>query len=492
MNIVLRQLLIGASGAAILSGCMVGPNFHTPAPPEVDRYTPAPLPNATSPGSSEAAERFVPGAPVQAGWWKLFGSPQLDVLEQEALKNNSDLHAAQAALRQAHEVYLAERASLFPTVQLAANAMRARNSATIAPPLADNSEIYSLFTAQLNVAYTPDVFGGERRQIESVGAQAENQRFQTEAVYLTLTANVANTVLQLAGLNAQLDATRSTVEADRKVLETTRHMQALGEASSADVAAAGTTLAQAQQLLPPIQKQIHQQTDLLAILVGRPPSNAPTDRFDISGFRLPEELPVSLPSDLVRQRPDILAAEANLHSASALVGVAIAARLPSFPIEGSAGSASGTVAGLFSSENGLWSITGSVAQTVFDAGALRHKQAAAYAALDQAKAQYRSAVLGGLQNTADALQVIIDDADLLRHAQAAETAAAQSLQIAQTQFGQGQVGALSVLNAEAASGQAEVSLAQARAARYADAVALFQALGGGWWNRDAAATVSKP
>jgi len=421
---------------------------------------------------------------VAARWWTLFGSARLDALEDEALKANADLASAQAALKQARELYLAQRAALFPTVELAANGLRAHNSDTIAPPLANNAQSYGLYTAQLNIAYAPDVFGGVRRQIEATAAQADNQRFLTQAVYLTLTVNVANAVIQLASLDSQMDETRGVIEADRRTLEVTERQQRMGEASAVEVAAAQTTLEQAKQLPPPLQKQIDQQRDMLATLLGRAPQNAPfaapADQLEIGDLSLPVELPVSLPSDLVRQRPDVKAAEANLHAASAQVGVATAARLPSFSIVAVPGGASTRIDTLFSNGNAFWSVAGGVTQTLFDAGALRHKQKAAQAALEQSKAQYRGAVLTALQNTADVLQAIVDDAEALRHADAAATAAARSLRLARNAFAHGQVGILPVLNAEAADRQARITLSQARGARFADTAALYQALGGGW------------
>lgn len=490
MNSAARRVLVGAAGMSALVGCTVGPNFRPPAPPSVDRYTPKPLASETLPGGGGRAQRFALGGPVSSRWWTLFGSPRLDALEDEALKANPDLQSAEAALRQAREVYLAQRATQFPTAQLAANATRAKNSVTIAPPLNSNAEIYSLYNAQLNVSYVFDVFGGVRRQTESVAAQAENQRFLTEAVYLTLTTNVANAAVQLANLDAQMDDTQRIISADARTLDITRQQRRLGEASTEDEAAAETALEQAEQLAPPLRKQIDQERDLLAALVGRPPSAAPTDRFEVADFQLPAELPVSLPSDLVRQRPDVRAAEANVHVASAQVGVAAAARLPSFTLTGSLGGASSDIASIFSNGNTLWSVTGAAAQTVFDAGALRHKQRATEAALDQAKSQYRSAVLGALQNTADVLQAIVDDAATLRHAAAAEAATARSLRLAQAAYQHGQVGVLAVLTNEAADRQAGLALSQASAARYADTIALYQALGGGWSDR--AAALAKP
>jgi NodT family efflux transporter outer membrane factor (OMF) lipoprotein len=462
--------------AGLLSACAVGPSFRPPAPPAADRYTPAPL------GQTADGQHFVVGGAVMARWWTLYGSPKLDALEDEALKANSDLAAAEAALRQARELYLAQRASLWPTVALAASATRAKNAATIAPPLANNSEEYTLFQGQLNLTYTLDVFGGLHRQVESAAAQADNQRYETEAAYLTLTTNVANAALQIAGLDDQLRAASDAVAVDRRTLALTRSQQRLGQASTADVAAAEAALEQAEQQTPPLRKAIDVQRDLLAVLIGRPSEAAPTDALALADFRLPRELPVSLPADLVRQRPDVLAAEANLHAASAQVGVAIAARLPTFTLDGSAGGASSRLLTLLSNGNTLWSVGGDVAQTVFDAGALKHRQRAAEAALEQSKAQYRSTVLGALQNVADVLQSIVEDASAEDHAAAAAGASSRSLKLAEGQFKAGETGVLPVLTAQASLAQVDVALAQAHAARLADGAALFQALGGGWWN----------
>jgi len=386
----------GACAAVLLAGCVVGPNFQRPGPPTVQRYMPNPSgATAWARGPGGEAQQFVYGAPVDAAWWTLFGSPELNGLEDEALRANPTLNAAQAALRQARETWLAQRAALYPTVDFQANATRAKNSQTIAPPLNSNAEVYSLYTAQLQLAYVVDVFGGVRRQVESAAAQAENQRFQTDAAYLTLTANVADAVLQLAELNDQLAQTMAIIRADRDSLAIIARQRQSGQASGADVAAARASLEQAEQLAPPLQKQIDQQRDLLADLLGRPSALAPTTDLHLAEFRLPRELPVSLPAELVRRRPDILAAEANVHAASAAVGVAVAARLPNVTIDGTLGGASSAITTLVSSGNSLWSIEGGLAQTVFDAGALRHKELAARAALDQAMEQYRVTVLAG-------------------------------------------------------------------------------------------------
>jgi NodT family efflux transporter outer membrane factor (OMF) lipoprotein len=480
-----RRALVATSAvvaAALLCGCSVGPDFHRPASPVVDHYLPRALPTQTGSTPGERPQAFAPGQGVDGRWWTQFGSPTLDAFEDEALRRNANLAAARAALRQAHELYLAQRAARFPTVQLTANGARSKNSETLASPLSSNAQTYSLYAGQLDIAYALDVFGALRRQIEAAAAQAENQRYEAAAAYVALTSNVASTVLQIAGLRSQLAATERGVAANRQILEITRRRHALGEDSSADVAAAESALEQAEQAAPGLRKQIGQASDQLAVYLGRSPAEAEILQLDLSAFRLPHELPVSLPSSLVRQRPDVLAAEASVHVASAQVGVAVAARLPSFTIDGTLGGNSESISSLFTPANSLWSIGGSASQSIFDAGALRHQQRAAEAGLAQAQEQYRAAVLAALKDTADALQAIVYDAETLRHAALAADAAARSSAIARTQYAHGEGGALAVLSAAVTDDQAQAALVQARAARYADTVALLQALGGGWWN----------
>jgi len=477
-----RRLILVA--AIVPGGCTVGPDFHSPAPPAVDHYVSggSPSPTAAAPGADGASQHFVAGAAIDAKWWTLFGSPTLDALEEDAIRHNADIGAARAALRQAHEMHLAQRASLFPTIQAGASAYREKNSYTIASPLSSNAQTYTLYAAQFEASYVLDLFGGVRRQIEASTAQEDAQRFQVEATYLALTSNVASTVLQIAALRSQLEAANAAVATDRRIADVTRRMYAAGESNSGDVASAENAQEQAEQAIAPLQKQIDQSNDQLAVFLGRTPAEIQALRIDLADVRLPADLPLSLPSELVRQRPDIRAAEANLHIASAQVGVAIAARLPSISLVGTLGGNSTTLGSMFSAGNDLWTIGGSVSQTVFDAGALRHQQKATEAALAQAKEQYRGTVLTAFQNTADVLMAIESDAGNLRHAVLASAALARSADIARNQVKLGEAGSLAALNAEVAEEQGRQALIQARAARYADTVALFQALGGGWWN----------
>jgi NodT family efflux transporter outer membrane factor (OMF) lipoprotein len=260
--------------------------------------------------------------------------------------------------------------------------------------------------------------------------------------------------------------------------------------AGSDVAAQEAALAQAQQALPPLQKQLAQQRDLLTALAGSFPSQEVAEHFDLAGLQLPLDLPVSLPGRLIEQRPDVRAAEASMHSASALIGVAVAARLPQITLTGNIGNSASTAANMFTPGTNFWTLAGGLTAPIFDFGTLLHKQRAAQAAFDQAAAQYQSTVLTALQNVADALRALQADADALNAAVASERAAARSLGIVRRQLELGQVAYLALLNAENAWQQTRVALVQAQANRLADAAALFQALGGGWWNRADVATTS--
>jgi NodT family efflux transporter outer membrane factor (OMF) lipoprotein len=473
--------------ALLLVGCEVGPDFKRPAPPGVTGYTPEPMSaqTASAPIAGGEAQHFVQGLDIPAQWWTLFHSPALNALVEQAIAANPSLPAAQAALRQAWENLYAEQGSLFPTVTAGFSPSRNKTATgALSPASASGNPYYSLYTAQVNVSYAPDVFGGTRRQIESLAEQAEVQRFQLEATYLTLTSNVVAAAVQEASLRGQIAATQEIVKTDSEGLDILRRQLELGQVAGADVAAQEAALAQAQAMLPPLQKQLAIERDLLTALTGRFPSQEPAQKFDLASFRLPRELPVTLPSNLVDQRPDVRAAEAQFHSASAEIGVAVASRLPQFTLTaGNGGYASNMIAQFINPGTAFWSVAGGVTQTIFDAGSLLHKQRAAEAAFDQTAAQYRSTVIAALQNVADALRALQADADALKAAAAAQQAAAASLNITRRQLQLGAVNYLALLTAESAYQQALIGVVQAQASRFADTAALFQALGGGWWNR---------
>ncbi|GGF06436.1 histidine kinase [Aliidongia dinghuensis] len=472
--------------ALLLSGCAVGPDFTPPPAPDVKGYAKEPLaPETVSVAApAGASQRFVGDMDIPGQWWTLFHSPALNALIEQALKTNHDLTAAQAALRQAEENEKATAASFFPTVEGNYSASRQKNAlGTLAATLFNNQPIFSLHTAQLTISYTPDVFGGTRRAVESAMAQAEQQRFELEATYLTLTSNLVAAAVQEASLRGQIAATGRLVAIERELTDLFHRQRALGQVADADILVQEAALAQTEATLPPLEKQLAQQRDLVTALCGRLPSNEPEQTFELASLDLPVELPVSLPSNLVEQRPDVRAAEENLHAATAEVGVAIAAMLPQFSISGFSGTAATDIAKLFTPGNGFWGITGGVDQTFFDGGALLHKRRGADAAMDQAAEQYQSTVVAAFQNVADALHAVKSDADALKAQVAAEQAAERSLDLVRKELPLGQVSHLTVLNAEQIYQQAVIARVQAQAARLADTAALFQALGGGWWNR---------
>jgi NodT family efflux transporter outer membrane factor (OMF) lipoprotein len=471
--------------AMLLAGCAVGPDFVPPPVPDVNGYTPEPLgkftASAATPGGE--AQHFVRDLDLPGQWWTLFHSKPLNSLVEKALAANPDLQAAQAALRVAKENVYAQQGALLPVVDGNFNGIRQK------PPIGDPSDVgseaptFNLFTGQLNISYSPDVFGGTRRSIESLAAQADAQRFALEATYLTLTSNLAGAAVQEASLRGQIAAAQSIIKIESDVLDLLRRQRGLGAVAEADVVAQEAALAQVEQILPPLQKQLAQQRDLLAALSGGFPSERLPQRFVLASLRLPRKLPVSLPSKLVAQRPDIQAAQANLQSASAQIGVAIANRLPNIALSGTTGSTALSIDQLFTPGTGFWFAAGSVTQPLFHGGTLLHRELAAKAAYDQAQAQYRSTVITAFQNVADALRAIQSDAVALEKAVASERAAGRSLHITRQRLELGDINYLSLLNAQQTYQQALLSLAQAKAARYADTVALFQALGGGWWHR---------
>ena len=472
----------------VLAGCAVGPDFERPEPPAAERFTADPLPAATTsaPVAKGEAQQFLAGRDLPGEWWNLFRSAALDALIKDALKANPNIKAAEAALRQAREMRLAGEGAFFPLVQGSFNASRNKTAGSVSPATASGGLYYNQYTAQLAVIYMPDVFGGTRRTVEGLLAQQEAQRFQLEAAYLTLTSGLVAAALGEAGLREQIAATKEIVRVQRESLDILRKQFALGQVAGQDVAAQEAALAQAEATLPPLEKQLAQQRDLIAVLTGRVPSDQPTARFALASLQLPQDLPVSLPSSLVEQRPDIRAAEASLHAASAAIGVAIAARLPQITLSANYGNTALsplTIADLFAPGTTFWTAAGNIGQTLFDAGALLHKQRAAEAAFDQSGAQYKETVLTAFQNVADVLEALKSDADALKAATAAENAAKESLDIAKRQLAAGAVNYLALLTAENTYEQALITRVQATAARFADTTALFQALGGGWWHR---------
>ena len=467
-----------------LSACAVGPDFAPPPAPPVTGYTPetTPLSTASADVAGGAAQKFDVGRDIPGEWWKVFHSKELDGLINEALQANPSLQAAQAALWQAKENIYAQNGKLLPQADANASAERQQFSpaefGSSGPP-----QLFNLYQATVNVSYAPDVFGGLRRQIEATTALADYQRFELEATYLTLTANVVTAAVQEASLRGQIDATRDIIKIESDQLVVVNNQFQGGAAARTDVLTQQAEVATAQATLPPLEKQLEQQHHVLLALIGRFPSEAWRDRLTLATLRLPTDLPVSLPSQLVQQRPDIRAAEAQLHQASAQIGVAIAARLPQFNLTGSYGSAALNPETLITPTTLVWTAVASGTQPIFHGFTLLHQQRAAQAGYDMAEAQYRNTVLQAFQNVADALRALQLDAATLRAQRAALRAASDTLNLSEGQYRLGAIAYVILLNAQRSYQQSRLAVVQAQAARYADTAALFQALGGGWWNR---------
>jgi NodT family efflux transporter outer membrane factor (OMF) lipoprotein len=474
-------------GLVALAGCAVGPNFKAPAAPHTDGYTAETLPpqTAASEGSGGAAQRFLYGEDIPARWWTLFHSAQLDALVEEALQANPDVGAAQAALRKAHEELLAQRGSYYPSFDGTAGATRQKITGAEFGQPQGGSFIYNLFNASVNVSYTLDLWGGVRRSVEAAGAQADYQSYQLQATYLTLAANVVTTAIQEASLRAQLEATQQIIVADRQQLATVQRQLALGGVSRLDLLTQQAQLASELAGIETLRKELQQNDDLLAVLIGKLPSESTTEAMSLDELTLPAELPLSVPSQLVARRPDVRASEALLHEASAQIGVATADMLPQLSITGQFGGLTTEASDLLKSSSNVWSIGGSLTQPLFHGGTLLHRKRAAEAAYEEAAAQYRSTVLGAFRNVADALHAVNTDAVRLDQLNIAAAAASESLDVGRARYAAGSIGPLDLLVLQRAYWQARIAQLQAQATRYADTAALFQALGGSWWSASA-------
>ncbi|HET6421918.1 MAG TPA: efflux transporter outer membrane subunit [Geobacteraceae bacterium] len=482
----LRTIAVAVT-VAVLAGCAVGPDFRTPAAPEVKTYTSTPLPRETvaSAGTGGSAQHFVSGQDIPAQWWELFHSGQLDTLIRQSLAGNPTLDAAQATLREAQENLRARTGTVYyPGVDGSFTAARQKfTGASFGQPEAGGNT-FSLFNASVNVSYVLDLFGGGRRELEALKAQVGYQRFQLEGARLTIASSVVTTAVQESSLRAQILATREILAVQEKQLDLVQRQFKLGGASRSDVLVQQTMLMQTRALLPPLEKDLARTRHLLAVLAGRFPGEAAAmHEFNINELQLPGELPVSLPSSVVKQRPDIRAAEELMHAASAQIGVATANLYPQITLTGSLGSESTAIENLFTSGTSIWSLGAGLLQPIFHGGELTARRRAAIAAYDQAAAQYRQVVLQAFQNVADVLRALDLDAQALKAQVEAEAASRETLEVTQKQFELGAVRYLSLLVAVRQYQQARINTIQAQAARFADTAALFQALGGGWWNR---------
>lgn len=476
--------------STLLTACMVGPNFHPPASPSVHSFTEKPLPAKTAStknlGSAGKAQEYISNQNIPAEWWYLFHSPTINSLVNTGLANNPGLGAAYAALRVAEQNFNAGVGNLlFPAFNAQLGGQRQLFSAASigSTNTTTGSTLFNLFNAGVNVTYTLDLFGGSRRQIEALGAQVDYQQFQLIAAYLTLTSNIVTTAVTIAALEAEIEATRSLLHDEEEVLYILKQQYRLGGISEQNLLQQETLASQTAATIPPFEKSLSQNKHALAALIGTFPDQ-PLPKMKLNAIHLPHFLPVSVPSNLVRQRPDVRASEALVHAASAQIGVATANMLPQFAITGNYGWEAITPSTLFGTSTNVWSIAGQFTQPVFHGGALLAQRRGAIAAYDQAFDQYKQTALQAFQNVADSLRALETDARTLKYQRAAEVAAEKALHLTQAQYRLGGVNYLALLIVQQQYHQTLVARIQAQATRYTDTVALYQSLGGGWWNNE--------
>lgn len=465
--------------AALLSACAVGPDFKQPPTPQSAQYTTATQPAVTA--SADGVSQYVdPAQPVPAQWWHRFGNRELSDLIDTALHNSPTLAQAEARLRQAQEQYNARfGATQLPSIDGSLSAQRERiNPQAMGIPNAQQVGPFNLYNASIGVSYTLDLFGGNQRELEGLLAAVDYQRFERRAAQLTLSGNIVTGAIREASLREQIQLTQQLIDIQQKQLQISEKRQQLGAISQLDTAALRGQLAKLQATLPPLQQQLQQTRHLLAVYSGQEPGNAQLPTFTLNSLTLPAELPLTLPSELARQRPDIQAAEAMLHQASAQVGVATANLFPKITLSGSVGSSTNDQ--LFGPGSGVWNLMAGLTQPLFHGGELRAQRRGAIAAYDASAAAYRQTVLQGLQNVADVLQALNADAASLQRLNEAAAQSKQRYDIANNRYRVGGISYLDLLTAQSEYRQTLLDQTNARANRYADTVALFQALGGGW------------
>jgi len=480
------QLIPILAFASLLAGCKVGPDFKTPEGPATQTYLPQPSIKQTvatpAAGAAGKSQVFNYGEDIPAEWWRLFHSKVINSLVEQGLANSPNLAAAKATLRQAQETLRAQMGtSYYPAIS--ANLAVQRQEFSNATFGDSGSTLFDLYNTSVSVAYPVDVFGLQRRQVESTAAQMDYQRFELQAAYISLTANIVTSAISIASLNAQLQATQALVKEEEQQLNIIKKQLNLGGVSGTNVLTQEAQVAQTRALLPPIEQSLAQAQHSLAVLVGQFPGNMQIPILDLNSLRLPTRIPVSIPSSLVQQRPDIRAAEAQLHTASAQVGVATANLYPQITLNAALGWSALSTADYFSNQNRNWNIGPQLVQPLFQGGSLRATRSASIAAYEASFAQYKQTVLQAFQNVADTLTALENDAKALQAQSAAETAARNTMRITEKQLALGGVSYLNLLTAQQQYQQARINRIKAEATRYADTAALFQALGGGWWNR---------
>jgi NodT family efflux transporter outer membrane factor (OMF) lipoprotein len=473
--------LLGGLGLTyLLSGCAVGPSFHRPTPPAVTHYT-----HDTDPAESVAvggkSQRYHPGAAISGDWWQLFHSTQLDAVIAESLDHNPGLDAAQSNLRQSQDILRSGYGVFYPAVAAGAAATREKLS-SVQLGETTPSRVFNLFTLSASVSYALDVFGGQRRFVEELHAQTDVANATMLGTYLTLASNVANTVIARAAYQAEVEATFELVQLQRQQVQLAEVQAKAGTVPYSNVLSLRSQLAAYEASSPQLEQRVAQCDDLLASLAGETPAEWAPPNVRLADLSLPADIPVSLPSSLVRQRPDILAAEATAHAASAQIGVTTAALLPSVTLTGAVAGSTNTTSSLFPANGKGWSVGANVSSPIFEGGTLWFKRRAAIAGYEQASDLYRQTVLGAFAQVADTLHALEHDAQYLAAEEESLSAAREALELLQANYQAGLATYLDLLTADVQFHQAQIAEIEAVALRYQDTVALFTALGGGWWN----------
>jgi NodT family efflux transporter outer membrane factor (OMF) lipoprotein len=477
---VIRGTCLFAVALLSAAGCAVGPDFVRPKPPAVDRYTHGEEPTKTI-SAEDQAQRFESGGKVAPEWWRFFNSEKLDVLIDQAVTENPDLQAAQARLRQSQNILLAGYGVFYPQVDADLGAGRQKFS-PVRFGSSTSSSIFNLYTLEATVGYSLDLFGGNRRAVESLKAQVDFQRDTVLATHLALSGNIVNAVIAQAAYRAQIKATEEIIGLLKEQIRITEVQAQAGTVPYLNVLSLQTQQAATEATLPLLEQKLSQTEHLLATLLGRAPAESDPVQIELADLTLPDHLPITLPSELVRQRPDILAAEALLHSASADIGVATAALFPSFTLNGGYGLNSNSTSDLFKSTSGFWSLGANIMAPLFHGGTLWFGRKAAMDAYQQSLANYRQSVLSAFAQVADTLRALEHDAQTVQAEAKALEASEHVLRIVKANYEAGVAGYLQILVANDQYHQARIAYLQAHAQRLQDTVALFIALGGGWWN----------
>lgn len=418
---------------------------------------------------------------MDSDWWRLFQSSKLDAIVTEALARNPGLEAARASLEASKNELRSGYGIFYPQIDADARGTRQRFSALQFGQNTPGS-VFNLFTLSTSVSYALDLFGGERRGLEGLAAQVDEQRATEQATYLTLVANIINTVVAKAAYRAEIDATRELIALQHQQVNLAQVQFDAGTQPYSTVLSLQSQLASNEATIPQLEQKLSQSDDLLAVLTGHVPAEWRAPDVRLSDLALPHALPVSLPSDLVRQRPDVLLAEATAHGASANIGVATAALLPSITLNASYSANSTALGRLFASDGRAWSAGADVTAPLFEGGTLWFRRRAALSTYRQSMSLYRQTVLEAFGQVADILNALGHDAATLSAEETALLTAKQALHLVGTNYSAGLTTYLDVLNADAQYHQAMINELQAVAVRYQDTVALYVALGGGWWN----------